>query len=134
MNIARQIRRTGGAAPKMPPKKSSDYLAFIRLLPCAVTGRTPVEAAHLSKAAPEWGHAGRGKAQRASDRWALPLTKAKHDEQHSGAHKGGEMAFWDHYGIDPHRLACTLWGLWCERGEEALGPCVKIIKGKAASK
>lgn len=115
----------GGKIPaKAAPVKSSKYLAFIRTLPCVISGEMPVEAAHLSKAAPEWGHAGRGKGQKASDRWALPLSPRLHQEQHAMS----EMAFWKKHGVDPHRIACVIWGLWSERGDAALEPAIRAIR------
>lgn len=124
MNIARQIRSGREITPKTPPVKSKDYLAFIHLLPCVITGMSPVEAAHLSTANLDWLHHGRGKGQKASDRWALPLTNAKHTEQHSM----GEMRFWKEHGINPYWLATVMYAEWRERGDEAWPHCVKLIK------
>lgn len=101
--------------PKAKPAKRASYLDFIRTLPCAVTGRTGVEAAHLSTASPMHGHYGRGRGTKASDRWTLPLSRAEHSRQHSM----NEMAFWAQAGIDPHLLALTLFGLWSDLGEDA---------------
>jgi hypothetical protein len=42
--------RTEPEPPRRRPKKRSDYLAFLHKLPCVVTGRTGVQAAHLSYA------------------------------------------------------------------------------------
>jgi hypothetical protein len=124
LSLAHRIRSTDKPRiTKQAPVKESKYLAFIRTLPCVVTGTTPVEAAHVSYAAAEWGALGRGKGQKASDRWALPLCPDKHREQH----KGAEREFWLKHGIDPHRLACIIYGLWSERGPEAWEICRKII-------
>lgn len=112
---------------KAKPTKNVKYLAFIRTLPCVVTGQHGVDAAHLSTEAKEWGHRGRGKGQKASDRWALPLIRSLHDEQH----RGDEMAFWDRHGINPHALACALYAKWCELGPEAHSECTEIIVNAA---
>lgn len=94
--------------------KDSSYLEWLHSLPCVVTGSRPVEAAHLSTANVFYGHMGRGKGQKADDRWALPLAPALHAKQHAG----NEMAFWKWTGIDPHRLALVLHALW-EQGASA---------------
>lgn len=96
------------------PGKELSYLKWLHSLPCAVTGSRPVEAAHLSTANAFYGHMGRGKGQKADDRWALPLAPALHAKQHAG----NEMAFWKWTGIDPHRLALVLHALW-EQGASA---------------
>lgn len=70
--------------PNRKPKKNSDYLSFLHSLPCVVSGVLEVQAAHLSYAAPRYGHYGRGKGSKAPDRWALPLSAVEHARQHSG--------------------------------------------------
>jgi len=101
--------------PKKKATKSASYLSFIRLLPCVLTGQYGVEAAHLSMAAPRYGHYGRGKGSKVSDRWVLPLSQAKHARQH----EIGEDLFWRSAGIDPHILALTIHGLWTDLGDDA---------------
>lgn len=101
--------------PKARPAKSKSYLAFIRKLPCVLTGREGVEAAHLSMAAPKYGHYGRGRGSKVSDRWVLPLSQAAHARQH----QIGEDLFWRNAGIDPHILALTIHGLWTDLGDDA---------------
>lgn len=109
--------------PKRKPEKSKDYLAFLHELPCVVTGRYGVEAAHLSYAATEYGHYGRGKQSKASDRWAIPLNADLHREQHCM----NEAAFWRAKGINPHVLALTIWGLFTEHGTDAIPYATAII-------
>lgn len=101
--------------PKTKAAKSKGYLAFLHQLPCAVTGVRIVEAAHVSMAAPQYGHYGRGKSSKAADRWALPLSPEQHRRQHSMSERG----YWNGVGINPHILALTLWGLWSDMGEDA---------------
>lgn len=108
---------------KAKPRKNRDYLSFIHELPCCVTGVRTVEAAHLSSADTTYGHYGRAKSTKASDRWALPLSP----EQHRRQHAGNEMAYWRSVGIDPHLLALIIWGLWSELGEDAVPFAVAII-------
>lgn len=112
--MAFQIRKNTAPTPKAKPVKRGKYLDFIRSLPCAVSGKRPVEAAHLSTANRALGHFGRGKGSKAPDRWALPL----HSEEHRAQHDTNEMAFWQEHGIDPHLLALALFGLWSDLGDE----------------
>ena len=99
--------------PKRRPEKKPQYLMFIRVLPCCVTGRYGVEAAHLSTADPIYGHYGRAKGTKASDRWVLPLNPDEHRRQHSG----NEMAYWQSVGVNPHELALVLHGIWTDYDE-----------------
>ena len=91
-------------------RKDQSYLTWVRKCPCIVTGTLPVEAAHLSTANPKYGHMGRGKGQKAHDRWALPLSP----EQHLKQHHWGEMAFWVHSDIDPWLTALVLHGMYLD--------------------
>lgn len=108
------------------PEKIADYLAFLHMLPCCVTGIRPVEAAHVSFANPMFGSWGRGKGTKVSDRWALPLSPAEHRHQHSM----NESSYWLQVGIDPHALAVTLWGIWSEFKDttEAVERCEARIR------
>lgn len=121
--MAHRIAPVTPIREKAKPVKDKSYLEFLHELPCVITGQTQVQAAHLSSEAKEWGHKGRGKGQRASDRWCLPLSPVAHTEQHSGA----EMAFWDRHGINPHALACALYAKWCELDGDAVSECTEII-------
>ena len=106
---------TCAPTPKAKATKRKSYLTFIHLLPCVTTGQYDVEAAHLSMAAPRYGHYGRGKGSKVSDRWVLPLSQAQHARQH----QIGEDLFWRNAGIDPHILALTIHGLWTDLGDDA---------------
>lgn len=105
------------------PVKSKTYRDWVNKLPCMVTGQWPVEAAHLSTPSERYAHTGRAKSNRASDRWVLPLTQKKHREQHQGA----EMAFWAKYRINPHLAATILYGLFNERGDDAIPRAQQMI-------
>jgi hypothetical protein len=100
---------------KTPPIKRTDYLAFIRLLPCVVTKTRPVDAAHLNTKIDEYGHTGRGRSQKSSDRWTLPLCRSEHNKQHSM----NEEAYWNRQDIDPHKVCLVLWGMWSDYGPDA---------------
>lgn len=96
--------------PKQRAPKRKGYLAFLHELPCVVTGRYGVQAAHVSYASPMHGHWGRGKGTKAPDRFALPLCPEEHDRQH----RMNEEAYWACVGINPHELANTLWGIFTD--------------------
>lgn len=124
MAVAFQIPKTNfNPIPKRKAAKSKDYLSFLHSLPCIVTGQTIVQAAHVSFAAPKYGHYGRGKGTKASDRWALPLC----EEQHSRQHNMNEQEYWLGVGIDPHQVALVIWGLFSEMGDDALPFAAAVI-------
>lgn len=126
--IATQVRPD--PTPKAKARKNAGYLAFIRSLPCAVTGsRVDIQAAHLSFACTPLGHYSRGKSSKAPDRWALPLSADAHRQQH----KGNEKLFWDRNGIDPHILALAIFGLWSDLGDDAQPYAEAIINQRLAA-
>ena len=110
--------------PKAKPVKDKGYLSWLHRLPCILDGSSPVEAAHLSTPNARYGHAGRGLSQKASDRWALPLSPEKHREQH----EGNEIVFWDRHGIDPYVAALVLYGLYHEDNEEGAISFLKEVR------
>lgn len=118
---AYQIRKTTPEPVRKRPTKDKGYLAWLHELPCCISGREGVQAAHVSTAAPMMGHYGRGKSQKAPDRWAIPLTPELHELQH----KHGEDNFWKVmasrrkiFPKSPHMIACILYGIYCEHGYE----------------
>lgn len=110
------------------PVKAKSYLDWLHDLPCVISGRTPVQAAHVNYANLTFGATGRGKSQKASDRWALPLHPEIHDAQHK---YGNEQDWWIIQGINPHLIAAILWGLWKERGSDATAQAERIILSRA---
>jgi hypothetical protein len=94
------------------PVKEKPYLAWLHDLPCIVTGRLDVEAAHISYPAPAYGKLGRGKGQKESDRCAVPLCPEEHRNQHSM----GERTYWALHGIDPCVVALALHGAYPNTG------------------
>jgi hypothetical protein len=94
-----------GKQTKRPRYHDKGHLEWLRTLPCVITGKHPVDAAHIRYADPIYGKAETGKGEKPSDKWAVPLCREKHDEQHSGS----ERAFWARYGLDPLRLAAALY-------------------------
>ncbi len=126
--MAQRIAKPAVFQPRPKKERGSGaekaYFGFIAQLPCCVSGRHGVQVAHLSTAAPEYGHMGRGKGTKVHHRWTLPLAPDLHDRQHSG----NEMRFWREEGIDPHLLALKLYGLWTEFGDEAVAPASRMIR------
>lgn len=80
----------------MKPARSKDHLAFVRSLPCCVSGRTfGVEAAHVGR---------RGLGQKCSDFETIPLNALYHREQH----RVGLRAFCKSYDLDIPALLTLL--------------------------
>ncbi|QQM29341.1 DUF968 domain-containing protein [Martelella lutilitoris] len=98
--------------PKAKPMKSKGYLAFLHDLPCVVTGKYGVQAAHVSFINHDFAHHGRAKTRKASDIFALPLCPEEHDRQHR--HPEGEQGYWREVGINPHLLALKIWAEWSQ--------------------
>lgn len=125
--MALQIRKQAiEAFPSKKPSKSKDYLVFLHKLPCVVSGKHGVEAAHVSFAAPEYGHYGRAKGSKAPDRWALPLSPDEHRRQHSM----NEAEYWRSVGINPHILALTIFGIFTDMGDDAQPFATAIINAR----
>ena len=93
-----------GKQKKRSREHDKVHLAWIRTLPCVITGNRPVDPAHIRYADPIYGKRETGKAEKPDDRWTVPLSRKKHDEQHSG----NERLFWARYGLDPLRIALAL--------------------------
>lgn len=94
-----------GKQAKRQRVKDDAHLAWLRTLPCTITGTMPVEAAHIRYADPAYGKRETGAGEKPSDRFALPLSPDKHREQH----RGDERAFWARHGIDPLQVATALY-------------------------
>jgi hypothetical protein len=103
------------------PVKNKSYISWLHDLPCCVCGDAWVDAAHLSMAKPEYGHWGRGKGRKASDRWALPLCRDCHTKQHDI----GEGRFWE--DRDPWLLCLILFGIYSDIGEDATEMATELI-------
>lgn len=90
---------------RQPRQQDKRHLDFIRSLPCAICkDNTGTEAAHIRTSSLAHGKRETGRAEKPSDKWALPLCNRHHAEQHTM----NEIEFWNSYGIDPFILAITL--------------------------
>lgn len=117
-----------GERPRKPVKaraKDGDHLAYLRTLPCVITGKSPVEAAHIRFGSKLWGKPITGIGTKPDDRWCLPLSPDLHREQHAGS----EAKFWQDHGLDPLVIAARLWEA---SGDHAAG--LKIIRDAQAAR
>lgn len=95
-------------APKLSKKqrqKQDEHLVFIRTLPCLVTGRRPVEAAHIRFGDLRRGKYETGAGEKPHDMWTVPLHPVEHRKQHSM----NERDYWTLAGIDSLAIAALLW-------------------------
>lgn len=94
-----------GRGKRKPREKDDKHLAWLRTLPCIITGQRPVEACHVRYADPRFGKFHAGAGEKPHDKWAVPMLAALHREQHDG----NERLFWAKYGIDPVQVASALY-------------------------
>jgi len=103
---------------KRPRDEDGKHLAFIRGLGCVKCGdHRSVDAAHVRMASPVHGKQEPGLGQKPDDKWALPLCRSHHNEQHDIS----EDVFWSGLNINPCDLALALWG--CS-GDDDLGEAI----------
>jgi hypothetical protein len=94
------------ARPHQNRERDGVYLAYVRRLPCVARHlgncNGPVEAAHLRFSDPASGRINPGMQRKSDDRWALPLCRLHHAEQHSM----NERRWWEAVAQrDPNQLA-----------------------------
>lgn len=113
----------GPSAAERREGNSKAHLALIRQLPSCISGKRPCDPHHL------YHKKERGVGLKATDRWAVPLTREEHDEA-TKAQSRGEMAFFKRNGIEnPYDLANSLWK---QTGD--LERMVKIIQANLSTK
>lgn len=93
---------------RQPREENPAYLAWVRTLPCLICARPGSDPAHIRAAAPQYAKRYTGKGEKPSDKWAVPLCRDHHREQHAT----NELAFWLRYGIDPFATAVALYASW----------------------
>lgn len=123
--MAFRIESSRPVTPKRKPVKDDGYLNFVRKLPCLITLK-PAEAAHVSMENSLYGHAGRGKGQKASDRWAVPLSHQFHMRSHEYAK--GEIKWWIGMKINPYIIALILHGIYTEAGMVGLSRAEEVCR------
>lgn len=95
---------------RQPRQTSPRHLAYLRKLPCLMTGSvTDIEAAHIRYGDPHYGKRPTGMGERPDDRYAVPLCAAAHRTGPDAQHGSGERAWWERQGIDPLAIAAALW-------------------------
>lgn len=91
---------------RRPRIEDVQHLKFIRTLHCCICGKPDPDPAHIRSANAIYGKRETGKAEKASDKWTVPLCREHHDEQHAA---GNELVWWASKGIDPFGLALALY-------------------------
>lgn len=88
-------------------ERDPEHLALVRMLPCLVPrcGATRCEAAHVRMPSAAHGKRATGMQERPSDRWALPLCRGHHVEQH----REGELTFYYRLNVSPVQLCVELY-------------------------
>jgi hypothetical protein len=81
-------------------ERDGEHLKFVAAQPCLVCGRTPSDAHHVKFAEQ------RAMGRKVSDRFTIPICRLHHRELHR---RGNERAWWESRGINPLRIAATLW-------------------------
>lgn len=101
----RIARKAKSSAAEKREGNSKRHLELIRKLPCCVTGKRPVDCHHLKEGLAHE----RGIGRKATDRWAVPLSRSKHEEVERVGSRN-EWAWFKKHGIeDPLELAAALW-------------------------
>jgi hypothetical protein len=91
---------------KRPRQQNPKHLAWIRTLPCLITGlQEGTEAAHIRMADARYGKREVGKGEKADDRWTVPLNYQLHRAQHTMS----ERLWWEQMKVDPCRVALSLY-------------------------
>ncbi len=80
--------------------RDRDHLRYVAQQPCLICGRQPCDAHHLRFTQ------SRALGRKVSDEFTVPLCRGHHRDVH---HRGDEVAWWRNAGIDPTRIARTLW-------------------------
>lgn len=107
------------------PVKRDDYTAWIKTLPCVSCRTFGVDPSHISHERRDYGHLGRAKVRRASDRWILPQCRRCHTQLHDT----GELEYWhkDQHYADPYVMALVLFGLWSDLRSDATQIAEELI-------
>lgn len=90
---------------RQPRERDEAYLAYLRTLPCEICGGLGCDPAHIRSPSLVHGKDQTGAGRKPSDKWALPLCRPHHDEQH----RTNELDWWAGYGINPFDRAQQLY-------------------------
>lgn len=120
---------------KRPRVTDGAHLAFIRTLKCCICGAQGPDAAHIRSKNALFGKPETGMQQKASDKWAVPLCRVHHDEQHSYCDgkrdAAAEIKWWASKRIDPFGLALAL---YAATGDDEIAESIlkatRVMKGE----
>lgn len=118
------------AGKKRPREKDKGHLAWLSSLPCVITGKRPVHVAHVRYADPVYGKPQTGMAEKPSDKWCVPLLATLHMGTPDSQHSQAERLFWARHGIDPLRIAASL---YMATGDDEQGALIIAEANRAAS-
>ena len=107
---------------------AEEHLAWIRTLPCLVTGKHPVHAAHIRYPDMRFGKRGVGLGEKPDDKWVVPLHPSMHTDGPDAQHKSNEQEWWAERGIDPVTVALALWG--CSGDDETAEQILQQARSK----
>ena len=97
---------------RQPRIKDANHLAWIRTLPCLVTGRRDgIEAAHVRYSDPRFAKRQVGIGEKPDDRWTVPLHHEMHRTGSDAQHSANERSWWRARGIDPVIVAAALYSV-----------------------
>jgi hypothetical protein len=109
MSTAYRLTPQQQAHQRRPRIMDEKHLKCIRQLPCIVSLRVPVEAAHVRFASSEHNKPESGLQVRPDDKWCVPLHTFYHRDGQEAQHKGNEEAFWYLHNIDVLRVCEDLY-------------------------
>lgn len=115
--------------PKVKKQKrahAEEHLKWIRTLPCLVSGKRPVHAAHIKYPDQRFAKRSVGIGEKSDDRWTVPLHPDFHTDGPDAQHNANEKAWWEAKGIDPILVASALWG--CSGDDEAAEEILKAAR------
>jgi hypothetical protein len=94
---------------RQPRIRDDKHLAWIRTLPCLVSGRRDgIEAAHVRYSDPRFAKRHVGIGEKPDDKWTVPLHHELHRTGSDAQHSSNERAWWRARGIDPVAVAAAL--------------------------
>ena len=97
---SRGVDKSALTLPEPRRIRDKDHVRFVAQQPCLICGRQPSDAHHLRFAQ------NRALGRKVSDEFTVPLCRIHHRAVHRG---GDERAWWKEVGIDPSKIARTLW-------------------------
>ena len=94
------VNKSALTLPEPRRIRNKDHVRFVAQQACLVCGRKPSDPHHLRYLQP------RALGRKASDEFTVPLCRIHHRAVHRA---GDERAWWKETGIDPSKVARTLW-------------------------